>query len=198
MGEIILTMHMTLDGVVSDTEKWLKISDEILADSLEYYNTLDAIIVGSKSYPSLAEYWQNAEVSSHSAPERTFAKRINEIKKIVISRSKVDLVWNNSQRLSIKANESLVHEIENLKKTTEKNISVEAGIKTWQLFLDNSLFDKILLFIQPVVAGQGTKLFADAVGAKVTMRLINSKVYENGVVGLHYQKMSREILRHRQ
>jgi dihydrofolate reductase len=181
-------MQISLDGVVSDPEHWMTISDEILADALEYYNnTLDAILVGSKSYSSLAEYWQTAEMSSNSALERTFARRINEIRKIVISRSKIKLVWNNSQQLMIKDSESLVREIENLKKSGGKNISVEAGVKTWQLFLQNSLFDEILLLIHPIVAGQGKRLFAD-VGAKVTMQLINSKVYENSVVGLHYQK----------
>jgi hypothetical protein len=45
----------------------------------------------------------------------------------------------------------------------------------------------MLLFIQPVVAGQETKLFAD-VGEKTTMQLISSRVFENGVVKLHYQK----------
>lgn len=87
----------------------------------------------------------------------------------------------------IKDSESLVHEIENLKKSGGKNISVEAGVKTWRLFLQNSLFDEILLLIHPTVAGQGKKLFAD-VGVKTPMQLKNSKVYENGVVGLHYQR----------
>jgi dihydrofolate reductase len=135
MRKIILYMQISLDGVVSDPEHWMTLSDEILADALEYYNTLDAILVGSTFYPSLAEYWQTAEMSSQSTLERTFARRINEIKKIVISRSKIKLVWNNSQQLMIKDSESLVHEIENLKKSGGKNISVEAGIKTWQLFL---------------------------------------------------------------
>jgi dihydrofolate reductase len=187
MRKIILYMQISLDGVVSDPEQWMTLSDEILADALEYYDTLDAILVGSKSYPSLAEYWQTAETSSSSALERSFARRINEIRKIVISRSNIKLVWDNSQQLMIKDSESLVREIENLKKDGGKNISVEAGVKTWQLFLQNSLFDEILLLIHPILAGQGKKLFAD-VGAKMTMQLINSKVYENSVVGLHYQK----------
>jgi dihydrofolate reductase len=187
MRKIILYIQISLDGVVSDPEQWMTLSDEILADALEYYDTLDAIIVGSKTYPSLAEYWQTAEMSSQSDLERTFAIRIDKIRKIVISRSKIKLVWNNSQQLMIKDSESRVHEIENLKKSGGKNISVEAGVKTWQLFLQSSLFDEILLLIHPIVAGQGKKLFAD-VGAKAPMQLKNSKVYENGVVGLHYQK----------
>jgi hypothetical protein len=67
-------------------------------------------------------------MSSQSASERTFARRINEIKKIVISHSKVDLVWSNSQQLTIESDESRVNEIKNLKTSGVKKISVEAWI----------------------------------------------------------------------
>lgn len=105
-----------------------------------------------------------------------------------ISRSKINLVWNDSKQPPIKDRESFVHEIENLKQSEGKNISVESGVKTWQLFLQNSLFDELWLLVHPVVASQGEKLFTD-VGTKFSLQLINSKIYKNGVVGLRYQKM---------
>lgn len=83
----------------SNVDQRMTLSDEIIEDALEYYNTLDTIVLESNTYPSMAEYWQNAEKSSTSALERAFAKRINEIKKVVISRSNVELVWNKSVRL---------------------------------------------------------------------------------------------------
>jgi dihydrofolate reductase len=111
------------------------------------------------------------------------------MKKVVISRSKINnLVWNNSQQLLFDDTESLVREIENLKNSEGKNISVESGVKTWQLFLQNSLFDELWLLVHPVVAAQGEKLFTD-VGTKFSLHLSNSKIYKNGVVGLHYQKI---------
>jgi dihydrofolate reductase len=188
MGKIILYMQISLDGVVSDVGKWMAMSDEILEDSLAYYDSLDAMVVGGNSYSSLAEYWQNAEKASGSSLEREFARKINAIKKIVVSRSKIDLVWSNSQQLAVKESESLVREMENLKRSSQKDISVESGVRAWQLFLENSLFDELMLFVNPVVVGQGKRLFSDA-GPKVTLRLIGSKVFQNGVVALHYQKI---------
>lgn len=187
MRKIVLYMQISLDGIVSDVDEWMTFSDEILEDALEYYQTLDTIVVGSNSYPSLAEYWQNAEKSSDSALERTFAKRINEIRKVVISRSHVDLVWNNSQQLLVQDSDSLIREIENLKKSEGKNISVESGVKTWQLFIQHSLFDELRLLVHPVVAAQGDKLFAD-VGAQLPLHLSSSKTYKNGVVELNYKR----------
>jgi dihydrofolate reductase len=189
MRKIILYMQISLDGVVSDVDQWMTLSDEIVEDALESYNTVDTIVVGSNTYPSMAEYWQNAEKSSNSALERSVAKRINEMKKVVLSRSKINnLVWNNSQQLIIKDIKSFVREIEDLKKMDGKNISVESGVKTWQLFLQNSLFDELWLLVHPVIAAHGEKLFMD-VGTEFSMQLSNSKIYKNGVVGLHYQKI---------
>src|SRR5690606_16444733 len=105
-----------------------------------------------------------------------------------ISRSKVDLVWTNSQQLMIKDSASLAHEIDNLKKEEGKNISVESGATTWQLFIQNSLFDELWVWVHPVVAAQGEPLFKD-VESKFSLRLHNSKTYQNGVVGLYYQKV---------
>lgn len=181
-------MQISLDGIVSDVEQWMSMSDEIIEDSLEYYDTLDAIVIGGNTYPSLAVYWKNAEKSSESALERRFAKRINEIEKIVLSRSKIDLVWKNSRQLPVKEDTSLVREVENLKNGEGKNISVESGAGAWQLFIRNAFFDEIWMFIHPVVVGRGEKLF-DGVKPKFSMKLSDSKIYENGVVGLYYQKI---------
>lgn len=187
MRKIILTMQASLDGIVSNVDKWMTLSDAIIEDSLEYYDTLDAIIIGGKTYPGLAAYWLEAEKSSESELEQRFAKKINDIKKIVVSRSEVDLVWKNSRQLPIQDDESIVREIQKLKNDSGQNISVESGAGTWQLFIQKDLFDEIWIFVHPVVVGKGNQLFKD-IQSKIPLKLDSSKTYENGVVGLYYQK----------
>lgn len=185
MGNIVLTMQMSLDGIVSDEYKWMTLSEEIFEDYLEYYNSVDTIVVGRNSYSSLAQHWQQAENSSNSL-ERAIAKRINEIPKIVISSSEVDLIWRNSQQIVVKDNQSVARELENLKKRLNK-ISVESGVRTWQLFIQNNLFDELWLLVHPVVVIQGQRLFALA-EKQTSLRLNYTKTYNNGVIGLSYQK----------
>jgi dihydrofolate reductase len=186
VGKFILTMQMSLDGVVSDVEQWMTLSDEMLDDMLKYYDKLEAVLVGGNTYLHLANYWQNAEKTSNSDLERSIAKKINEIKKFVISRSEVDLVWRNSEQIIYQDTDSLVHEMEQLRKSVSGNISVESGVRTWQLFIRNALFDDLWLFVHPVVVGGGDKLFPDA-GDKRPLRLINNSIYQNGVIDLYYQ-----------
>lgn len=187
MRKIIISLQLSLDGVASDPDQWMTLSDEIIESSIAFYDTLDAILVGGNSYAGLAEYWQQAETNSESEIERRFSKKINDIRKIVFSRSEVDLIWRNSEQLFFEDTESLIREITKLKNADGKNLSVESGLKSWQLFLQNDLFDELILGVHPVVAGQGEKLFTDG-DKKKNLQLTDTKVYQNGVVELHYRK----------
>jgi len=187
MGKIILNYQISLDGVVSDPDKWANIDDDLLKDSIERYDHLDAVIFGSKTYPGMAEYWQKAEESSESVLERELAKKLNAKKKYVISRSLVKITWKNSEQLKITDIESLAREIENLKKTTEKDVTVESGLKLWQVFIQNSLFDVIYTQVHQVIAGSGEKLF-DGDQTKIPLHLSDSKTFNSGVVSLTYRK----------
>jgi Dihydrofolate reductase len=186
IGKTVLTMHMSLDSVVTNEDQWMKLSDEILKEYVDYYNKIDRIVVGGNTYAQLAEYWQSAEQSSGSDLERWIAKKINDIPKTVISRSLKDLVWRNSEQILIKDNESFVQEMLALKKTAGM-ISVESGLKTWQLFIEHELFDDLWVFVHPAIASRGERLFESS-DKQHDLQLINSKTYSNGVLGLYYKK----------
>ncbi|MBB6670416.1 dihydrofolate reductase family protein [Cohnella nanjingensis] len=188
MKKITLYMQISLNGIVSHVDEWMTFSDEIVEEAYEYYKTLDTLVIGGRTYPSMAEYWMTAEQSSASALERSFAQRINAIRKIVVARSERELVWPNSELWVLKDEESLVRKVESLKETEGKNISVESGVNTWQLFLRNALFDEIWLYVHPVVAARGERLFAD-VNAPFSFRLLDHTVHRNGVVGLRYERI---------
>jgi hypothetical protein len=61
-------------------------------------------------------------------------------------------------------------------------------VGAWQTFIQNDLFDELWMWVHPVVVAHSEKLFTD-VGTKFSLCLSNSKVYQNGVVGLYYQKI---------
>jgi dihydrofolate reductase len=189
MRKVILHLHMSLDMVVSEPGQWMLMSDELLERAIVYYQTIDAVIFGSKTYPFLAEYWQEAEKLSASDREKEFAKEINKIKKYVLSRSAVDIVWHNSELLNFKDTATLTKSIARLKNQPGKDISVESGLGIWRLFLENSLFDELLLYVHPVVAGKGDKLFAGNTPT-TKLKLISTKPFGNGVLELRYEKIT--------
>ena len=70
MRKIFLHFAMMADGLASNVEQWVSF-------------TVDAIIFGNNNYAPLAEYWQNAETASDSAAERAFARKVNDMHKLV-------------------------------------------------------------------------------------------------------------------
>mgnify|MGYP000879844381 CR=1 FL=1 len=64
---------------------------------------------------------------------------------------------------------------------------MESGIRTWHRCLRHDLFDALWVLVHPVIAGEGDRLF-DAARGQRRLKLTDSKTYQNGVVGLRYQK----------
>ncbi len=188
MRKIILHFAITLDGIVSDVDKWVALDDEALTDSGSYQDTLDAIIFGRKSYQPLVEYWTNAEVASKSAAERLFAKSLNEMHKYVLSHGEVDLTWKNSELLRVSDGQAFEQAIIQLKNAPGKDIWADAGEGVWRSFLEHDLWDGLDVLVHPLILGYGKPLFA-SFPSKMPLRLVYCKTYTNGVTNLRYEKV---------
>ena len=127
MRKIFLHFAMTADGMVSNVEQWVSFTDEAMKDGSAFHDTVDAIIFGKNNYAPLAEYWQNAETASNSAAERAFAKKVNDMHKLVLSHGEVELVWKNSELLRVEDSAAFKQAIARLKNMPGKNITVDSG-----------------------------------------------------------------------
>ena len=100
----------------------------------------------------------------------------------------MDLTWRNSEQILFIDSKSLIEQIQNLKNQNGKNISVESGVKTWQFFFENKLYDELWLCLQPIVAGNGEKIFYDGF-PKLEMKLKDTTQYQDGVIKLIYERI---------
>ena len=187
MRKIFLHFAMTADGMVSNVEQWVSFTDEAMRDGSAWHDTVDTIILGKNNYAPLAGYWQNAETSADSAAERTFAKKVNDMHKLVLSHGEVELVWRNSELLRAEDSTVFKQAIARLKDMPGKNIAVDSGEGTWRSFLENDLWDGIDMLVHPLVIGSGTPLLV-SMAVKAPLHLVESKAYENGVVNLRYER----------
>lgn len=187
MRKIFLHFAVTADGIVSNVEQWVSISDEAMKDGNAWHDTVDTIIFGKNNYAPLTGYWQNAETAADSAEERAFARKINDMPKLVLSHGDVELVWKNSELLRAEDSEAFKQAIARLRNMPGKNIAVDSGEGTWRSFLENDVWDGIDMLVHPLVIGSGKPLLA-SMPVKVPLRLIESKTYDNGVVNLRYER----------
>ena len=159
MRKIFLHRAITLDGMVSNVEQWVSLTDEAMKDTSAYHDTVDAVIFGNNNYAPLAAYWQQAETLSDSAEERAFAKQVNDMQKYVLSHNAVELVWRNSALLRAEDSDAFKQAIPQLKQMRGKDITVDSGEGTWRSFLEHDLWDGIDMLVHPLVIGHGNPLF---------------------------------------
>ena len=137
------------------------------------------LLLGRKTYEIFAGYWPYYD---ESAPAGSVAKRFNQIKKYVVSRSgNVDMSWKGSVLLRD------IADVERLKQEDGPSLITQGSTELVHALLAHDLVDTLSLFTVPVVLGSGKKLFADG-STPHTYKLTRSRVSSTGIMVAHYER----------
>ena len=141
---------------------------------------MDALLLGRRTYDIFAAYWPHQEGGVDAEIARTF----NRLPKYVASRGTPKLAWSGSTLLG----SDLVSAIQDVRERHE-NIHVIGSLNLVQTLLAERLFDRLTLWVFPVVLGSGKKVFADgAVPANLSL-LEPARTSSKGAVLLRYALM---------
>jgi len=179
MRNIIAAMNMTLDGFCDHTTT---IANE---DIHEHYNELlksaDTLIYGRTTYQLMENYWPTVvQEPTGNKPIDEFAVLIDNIQKIVYSRTLKRVDWKNS---TLK-NEIIKKEILGLKQEKGKNIIVGSP-SLIVAFTQLGLIDEYQLNVNPIIIGKGLRLFKN-IKDRVDLKLLKTKIFDCGAVVLYY------------
>jgi dihydrofolate reductase len=191
MGELIVTEFLTLDGVAQapgapdeDTDSgfahggWqAPLLDEEAGTALfEQASSMDALLLGRRTYEIFAGYWPNA-------PEEIgFTGLLNRVPKYVASRTLTDpLDWQGSTVLA----GDLAAAIAGLKERHDE-IHVIGSLDLLQSLLRLGLVDRLDLWQYPLLLGSGKRVFAEGT-VPAALRLAESVTYPNGTLHLVYE-----------
>jgi dihydrofolate reductase len=196
MGRIHIDLFTTLDGVAQapggrdeDREGGFEFGgwqaplfDELVgAEVGAGIARLDALLLGRKTYDIFANYWAHAE----DGVDGSIAHVFNRVPKYVASRGTPALEWNGSQLLS----PDVVTAVQALRDRHE-NVHVIGSLDFVQTLLREQLFDRLNLWVYPIVLGRGKKVFQ---GGEVptSLRLTEpAATGASGAVALHYELAS--------
>jgi dihydrofolate reductase len=180
MRKLIAAINMTLDGFCDHTAG---IADDELH---EHYNQLlgnaDTILWGRTTYQLMESYWPAiVKNPTGNKPEDEFAVLIDNISKIVFSRTLKNVDWKNTKLKK----EVVKEEVLELKQQAGKNILVGSPsliVALTQL----DLIDEYQLCVQPIILGRGLTLFKN-VKNRINLKLLKTKPFGSGAVTLYYE-----------
>ena len=179
MAKLVAAMNMTLDGYCDHTA--MVADDEIHEHYSDLLRNADAIIYGRKTY-QLMEFWPPLVKSpSGNKALDEFALVMDNIPKIVFSRTLKDLEWPTARL----AKQGLKEEVSELKQQAGKPVLV--GSPSLIVSLTKlGLIDEYQLSVHPTVVGGGLQLFKE-IKDRVDLKLINTKTFGCGAITLYYE-----------
>ena len=171
---------MTLDGFCDHTA--MIADEEIHEHYTELLTNADAVIYGRITY-QLMEYWRSVvENPTGDKSMDDFAEAIDNISKIVYSRTLENVDWKNTEL----KREIVKDEVLALKEKAGKDIIV--GSPGLIVSLANlGVIDEFQLGVQPTVVGSGLALFKN-ITDRVDLKLLRTKTFGCGAVFLYYER----------
>ena len=191
MGKLIVTEFVTLDGVAQgpggpdeDNEGgfthggWqAPVADEESGEVIfEQASSMDALLLGRKTYDIFANFWPNA------SQESPFTSLLNGIPKHVASRTLTDpLAWQGSTLVPGDLAESVT-----ALKERHDELHVIGSLDLLQTLLSFGLVDRMNLWVYPLLLGSGKRVFADGT-VPTALRLTHSVTYPSGGIHLTFE-----------
>ncbi len=191
MGRIHIAMFATLDlvgqapgGPDEDPEGFefggwqAPLVDEVTGAQVDtVYQGTDALLLGRRTYDIFAAYWPHQE----GGADNSIALLFNSIPKYVASRGRPDLSWAGSSQLG----PDLVGAVREIRDRHE-HVKVVGSLNLVQTLLREQLFDRLDLWVHPVVLGVGKKVF-DGGGVPTNVTLLEPPAAgPKGTVFLRY------------
>ncbi|RKP47957.1 dihydrofolate reductase [Cohnella endophytica] len=175
--KIVAGLFVSLDGIADAPEisphEWT--NDELMGRIAAGVAQADAVLLGSRTYSLLARFWK------HQSDDIPMAKFLNGSPKYVVSSSPDALEWQPATLIQ----GNLFEELAKLKSQPGRNIQIPGSPTLVRSLLREGLLDELTLNICPVVVGSGLRLF-DEIADPVRLKLVDSVVYGNGVIGVTY------------
>jgi dihydrofolate reductase len=192
MSKIVVTSHVTLDGVVQspaspdeDTRDGFErggwaapYGDEVMGEVMAAgMASTRALILGRRTYEHFYSFWPHQT-------DNPYTEVLNNTQKYVASRTLSEpLPWMNSTLLGGDVGDAVAK----LKQEPGGDLVILGSGDLIQTLLQRDLIDEFLLTIHPLVLGSGHRLFRDG-GPYAKLKLVDSKPTTTGVMIATYQR----------
>ena len=184
MRKLIAAINMSLNGFCNHTA--LIADEEIHQHYTELLNNAGTLAYGRITYQLMENYWPSVvKKPTGNKQMDDFAIAIDNISKIVFSRTLKGVNWKNTELKKEVSKEEVLE----LKQQAGNYIL--AGSPGVIVALTNlNLIDEYQISVQPIILGSGLSLFKNIMD-RVDLKLINTKTFGCGAVTLYYEPTKR-------
>jgi dihydrofolate reductase len=183
MAKLIYSAITSLDGYIEDAHgkfDWAQPDEEVHAFANDLERPVGTHLYGRRMYEVMS-YWDSADLlADEHAVMRDFAEIWQAADKVVYSRT-LEAAWTDRTRIE---SEFDAHAVAEMKSREESDISV-GGAALAAVAIRAGLVDEYHLLISPVVVGGGKPWLPDDV--RVSLELVDTRRFGNGVVHVHYR-----------
>lgn len=179
--KIISQIMVSIDGFIEGPDgeiDWHNVDKEYNEYASRLLSSAGAILFGRRTYQLMADYWPTSSAFSN---DPVIAKLMNQLPKIVFSKTLDKVEWQNSRLVK----ENIVEEIKHLKRQHGYDLVILGSADLSSRFTKLGLVDEYQIMVNPVVLGKGKPFFNDI--HKLNLELLNSKTFRSGNVLLCYQ-----------
>jgi dihydrofolate reductase len=196
---IVMFNWMTANGYFAGVDgnlDWVVPDEEQAKAAVDGIPLFDTVLFGRRTYELFEKFWNHAVDDSATAPDphrpgqrtrehREIAIWLNQITKLVLSRSLKDVTWKNSRVL----HEFDPRQIETMKSQPGKDILVFGSGSIVSQLTQHGLIDEYQVVVCPIFLGSGRALLT-GVSKNLTLELVEAKPYRSGDVMLRYARAS--------
>jgi dihydrofolate reductase len=183
MRKVVVFNMVSLDGYFVDGRgdmSWAHKNDEEWNTFVSGNASGNGVLLfGRVTYDMMASYWPSPMALKNSP---AVAKGMNEMPKIVFSRTLDKVTWNNTKLLK----GDLATEVRKLKRESGPDMVILGSGSIVSQLAEENLIDEYQLATSPIVLGKGRTLF-EGVTKKLNLKLTQSRTFGNGTVFVCYQ-----------
>jgi dihydrofolate reductase len=174
---IVVSMWTTLDGYVAgpdDEMDWLEPDDHMMAYETALVADADALLLGRVTHGDFAGSWPAVARNEAEPPAvRAYARRVDEMPKIVVSRSGRITNWANTSHLDTLDAQTVAR----LKNGADGYLVVYGSLALIASLQKLDAIDEYHLLVHPTAICEGKALFT----SPTRLRLHSAETFPSGV-----------------
>ena len=182
MRKVTLGLANSLDNYIARKDggaDWLHWSKEVAEISSTFLKTVDAILIGRKTYEAMLGYGQTSYPGARNYVFSRSKKKGAALKKILAARKKAD---KNVEIVT----EDVTKFVRELKNKKGKGVCLFGGGELAKSLFEADLIDEVALNIHPVLLGSGIPLFHE-MKKQIDLELLDCKILKGGYLVVTYR-----------